>query len=349
MSGTWIRRLGAAVPAIILGAMAFTGAVTVTAPQRAQALDNGLAQTPPMGWSGFTVFGRDVTASIVEAEARAMVASGMQAAGYNYVDLDGGWNLLQRGPDGSLLPDPSKFPDGIKPVADYVHSLGLKLGIYASAGITNCNGTTAGSYGHYQQDANTFASWDVDFVKVSWCKVPLDDFPGQTIEQVATTLGQQFRDAIANAGRPMVFDYDLNIDCPNNCEDWLWGAPIANEWRTGPNTSNTWKNVMLNFSLNVPTYAYAGPGAWNDPGPLEIGNGALTPDEAQSEFSLWAEMAAPLLAGNDPSTMSDATRDILTNSDVIRVDQDPLGQQGFAVSDSNGDWVLTKPLANGGR
>jgi alpha-galactosidase len=344
-----MRTLHRRVLAVLSVLAAVVAGMVVTAPQRAQALDNGLALTPPMGWSGFTRFSRNVTAAIMEAEAQAIVSSGMQSAGYTYVDLDAGWNLLQRGPDGELLPDTSKFPDGIKPVADFVHSLGLKFGIYASAGITNCAETSAGSYGHYQQDADTFASWDVDFVKLGWCKVPLNDFPGQSAKEVAIALGQQFRDAIADAGRRMVFDYDLNFDCPDNCEAWLWAAPIANVWRTGPNTSNNWQNVMRNFSVNVQYYDYAEPGAWNDPGAFEIGNGALTPDEEQSEFSLWAEMASPLIAGNDPSTMSDATRDIFTNTEVIAVDQDPLGRQGFPVSDSNGDWVLTKPLADGDR
>ncbi|HET6878191.1 MAG TPA: NEW3 domain-containing protein [Jatrophihabitans sp.] len=348
MSGKWTRSAGAAAATIALVVASLVAIGTVAAP-RAQALDNGLALTPPMGWNGFTRFGRNVTAAMLENEAQAIVSSGMKDAGYQYVTLDGGWNLLQRGPDGQLVPDPAKFPDGIKPVVDYVHSLGLKFGIDASAGTTNCAGTSAGSYGHYQQDVDTFASWGVDFVKLEWCEVPLEDFPGQTIEQVATTLGQQFRDALAKSARPMVFDYNLNIDCPNNCEAWLWGASVANEWRTAPTTTNSWQNVLQNFTLNVPHYAYAGPGAWNDPGLLEIGNGALTPDEERTEFSLWAEMAAPLTAGNDPSTMTDATRDILTNRDVIAVDQDQLGAQGVPVSDSNGNWVLTKPLANGDR
>ncbi|MBO0864566.1 MAG: alpha-galactosidase, partial [Mycobacterium sp.] len=332
-----------------LAASAFVAVVTIGAPQRALALDNGLAPTPPMGWNGFTRFSRDVTASIVEAEAQAIVSSGMQAAGYNYVDLDGGWNLLGRGSDGELLPDPSKFPDGIKPLADYVHSLGLKFGIYTSAGNTNCSGTSEGSFGHYQQDADTFASWGVDFVKVDWCHVPVNSFPDQTAEQVAMTLGQQFRDAIANAGRPMVFDYNLNQTCPNDCNDWEWAAPIANEWRTNTDPHDNWQSVVQSFDRNVQNFAAAGPNAWNDPDSLEIGNGGLTPDEERSEFSLWSEMAAPLLAGNDPSTMSEATRSIFTNTDVIALDQDPLGKQGFPVSDSDGKWVLTKPLANGDR
>ena len=178
MSGTWMQKVGAAASAMALVVVSFISIATVAAPH-AQALENGLARTPPMGWNGFLRFGRNVTASIVEAEARAIVSSGMKAAGYDYVNLDGGWNLLQRGPNGELLADPTKFPDGIKPVADYVHSLGLKFGIAASAGTTNCAGTSAGSYGHYQQDVDTFASWGVDFVKLEWCHVPLEDSPAR--------------------------------------------------------------------------------------------------------------------------------------------------------------------------
>lgn len=320
-----------------------------TTPQRAESLDNGLAPTPPMGWNGFTRFGRNVTASTVEANARALVASGMKAAGYTYVNLDGGWDLLQRNADGELQPDPSKFPGGIKPVADYVHSLGLRFGIYTSAGTTNCSATTAGSYGHYQQDANTFASWDVDFVKVDWCNVPLSNYPGQSATQVAMMLGKQMHDALASASRPMLFDYNLNQACPDDCRDWQWASDIANVWRTAPDPHNNYQSMLLNYSRNVQDYASAGPNAWNDPGAFEIGNGAFTPIEEKSEFSLWAEMAAPLLAGNDLTSMSDATRAIFTNAEIIAIDQDSLGEQGYPVSDSNGHWVLTKPLANGDR
>ena len=161
------RSLGAALMSLTV--IADIGVVTTaTTTKPAYALDNGVARTPPMGWNGYNRFGRDVTASTVEAEARAIVASGMKAVGYSYVNLDGGWDLLQRNAQGELQPDPAKFPDGIKPVADYVHSLGLKFGIYTSAGTTNCAGTSAGSYGHYRQDAETFAAWGVDYVKFDY-------------------------------------------------------------------------------------------------------------------------------------------------------------------------------------
>jgi len=291
----------------------------------------------------------DVTAAIVEAEARALISSGMAAAGYRYVNLDGGWDLLQRDANGQLQPDPAKFPDGIKPVADYVHSLGLKFGIYTSIGTENCAGTSAGSYDNYQQDAGTFASWGVDYVKVDWCHVPLGNYPGQTDEQVAQQLGGQMRDALAATGRPMVFDYNVNGICPDDCEDWQWGAGTADIWRISRDISDSYTAVVRNFTRDVPLSSYAGPGGWNDPDMLEAGNGGMTATEYQSQFSLWAELAAPLIAGNDLATMSQATRRFLTNRAVIAVDQDPLGRQGYPVASSGGQWVLTKPLANGDR
>jgi alpha-galactosidase len=340
-----MRRLG--VVASVLALVAVSAVTRTDVP--ATALDNGLARTPPMGWNGYNHFSRNVTESIVKAEAQAIVASGMQAAGYRYVDLDGGWNLLQRDSDGQLQPDPAKFPNGIKALADYVHSLGLKVGIYTGVGYTNCAGTSAGSYGRYQQDADTFASWGVDYLKFDWCNVPLQDFPGQTPEQVAQQLGAQMRDALAATGRPIVFDYNVNGICPNDCNDWEWGAGVANLWRITRDIGDSYAKMVRNFTADAPLSAYGGPGGWNDPDMLEVGNGGMTEAEDQAEFSLWAELAAPLIAGNDLTTMSDATRRILTNRAVIAVDQDPLGKQGYPVTSAAGEWVLSKQLTNGDR
>jgi alpha-galactosidase len=302
-----------------------------------------LAQTPPMGWNGFNRFYHDVSEARVEAEARAMVASGMQAAGYEYVNLDGGWDLLQRGPEGELQPDPSKFPHGIKPVADYVHSLGLKFGIYTSAGLTNCFARSAGSYGHFQQDAALFASWGVDYVKLDWCRVPYRNYPSMSHQEVSRMLAKEMGAAIATSGRAMVYDINfLADDAP-----WMWGPNLANMWRTGLDSQDRWSSMVFNFTHNVQHYSHARPGGWNDPDMLEIGNGGMTATEYQSEFSLWAEMAAPLIAGTDLTTMSDVTRSILTNQAVIAVDQDPLGLQGRPVANAGGHWVLVKPLVTG--
>jgi|SRR5579859_2282519 len=298
--------------------------------------------TPPMGWNGYNHFHLNVNAATVEAEARALVTSGMQAAGYTYVNLDGGWALKRRSAGGALVADPVKFPRGIRPVADYVHALGLKFGIYASAGIQNCAGTSAGSFGHYRQDAATFAAWGVDYLKLDWCSIPFYDYPGMTRRQVSVMLANQMRLALSSTGRPIVFDLnDWTNDNPSS-----WGAGVATLWRTAPDSQDRYASMLLNFTKTVSRFKKAGPGGWNDPDMLEIGNGGMNAIEYQSQFSLWAEMAAPLIAGNDLSRMSETTRSILTNQAVIAIDQDPLGRPGYPVASAGGHWVLVRPLAN---
>jgi alpha-galactosidase len=309
-------------------------------------MPNGLALPPPVGWNGYNHFGRRVTAAIAEAAARAMVTSGMKAAGYTYVNLDGGWNLRARSVQGRLQPNPRLFPRGIQPVVDYVHSLGLKFGIYASAGTRNCAGSSAGSYGHYRQDAATFASWGVDYIKLDWCYVPYKDYPSMTHQQVSQTLARQMGQAIAATGRPIL--YDVN-DTAVRTAAWTWAAPVANVWRTTSDIRANYTSMVGHFVRDVRDYHYAGRGGWNDPDMLEVGNGAMTPTDSRTQFSLWAEMAAPLIAGNNLTKMSAVTRGILTNRAVIAVDQDMPARQGYPVASGRGHWVLTKPLANGDR
>ena len=308
-------------------------------------IGTGLSLTPPMGWNGFNHFHLAVTEATVEAEARALVSSGMRSAGYTYVNLDGGWNLRLRNLSGGLQPDPAKFPHGIRPVADYVHSLGLRFGIYASAGILNCAGTSAGSYGHYRSDAAAFASWGVDYLKLDWCYIPYRDFPHLNRRQLSQLLATQMADAIAASGRTIVYD----VNAWEKDEPWTWARGLASLWRTAPDIQDRYRSLILNFTLNVKRYESAGPGGWNDPDMLEVGNGGMSTTEYQSQFSLWAEMAAPLIAGNDLTKMSPAARSILTNVGVIAIDQDRLGRQGYPVASAGGHWVLTKPLANGDR
>ncbi len=337
-----MRRLITIVLALVVGGGVLTATCTP-----AMAINDGLAPTPPMGWNGYNHFSRDVTASIVEAQARALVSSGMKAAGYRYVNLDGGWDLLQRDASGDLQPDPAKFPDGIAPVAAYVHSLGLKFGIYASAGTANCAGTSAGSYGYYAQDAQRFADWGVDYVKFDRCNVPYDDFPTLTPPEVTQLLATRMHDAIVATGRPMLFDVN---DARQSEHDWTWAPPIANMWRTVGDIADRYSSMVNHLVADVTHASEVAPGGgWSDPDMLEVGNGGMTTIEYQSEFSLWAELAAPLIAGTDLTSMSAATRDILTNRAVIAIDQDPLGEQGLPVSNAGGLWVLTRPLANGDR
>ncbi|MCW3840680.1 NEW3 domain-containing protein [Micromonospora yasonensis] len=342
-----IRKAAAAASACVLA----VGLSLVGTPQPAAALDNGLALTPPMGWNPFNHYKRDATAELVKAQARAMVDSGMKDAGYTYVNLDGGWNLPERNAAGELQPDPKKFPDGIKPVVDYVHSLGLKFGIYNGAGLMNCARTSAGSYGHYEQDARLFASWEVDYLKLDWCVVPYENHPDMTREQVDRMLAVQMRDALAATGRPIAYSLSGGGGSGlwSMSEVWRWGSEYANLWRTCGDIGDNYRSMVKCFQLTVAHHEYAGPGGWNDPDMLQVGNGGMTTTEYRSHFSLWAQMAAPLLAGNDLTTMSADIREILTNREVIAVDQDPLGRPGYPVANTDGHWVLSKPLADGGR
>ena len=297
----------------------------------AQALSNGLALTPPMGWNDWNAYGCSVSEQLVEQTAQFMVTSGMKAAGYDYVNIDDCWLKAQRDANGNLVADPAKFPDGIAAVAAYVHALGLKLGIYEDDGTATCSGFP-GSLGHEQQDASTFASWGVDYLKYDNCN------NNGNIEQSDQTM----RDALAATGRPILYSLsEWGVNSP-----WLWGAQTANMWRTTGDISASFSSMLANFHSNVQLAQYAGPGAWNDPDMLEVGNGMSTLED-ESEFSLWAEMAAPLIAGTNLQTASAATMATLLNKNVIAVDQDPLGRQGTEVSASGGLDVLAKPLTGG--
>ncbi len=301
---------------------------------------------PPMGWNGFNHYYIHVTGAIVEAEARALVDSGMAALGYQYVNIDGGWDLKTRDSSGALRPDPRKFPDGIAPVAAYVHSLGLKFGMYTSAGFLNCAATSAGSYGHFQQDARLFASWGVDYLKFDWCNIPYEYYPHMTHVQVGVMLARQMREALTATGREILYDVNDYIAADHT---WTWAPGISDLWRTTPDQHDDYQSLLWNFEHNVGLYRRAGPDGWNDPDMLEVGNWGMSATEYRSQFTLWSEMAAPLIAGNNLVTMTPAIRDILTNPYVIAVDQDPLGKQGYVVSQIGGHWVMTKLLADGDR
>jgi alpha-galactosidase len=333
---SWVTRLWLAV------ALALPVIALVTA-SPAQALGNGLALAPPMGWNDWNAYGCNVSEQLVEQTALAMHNDGMQAAGYEYVNIDDCWMSSSRAANGDLVANPSKFPDGIAAVASYVHSLGLKLGIYEDAGTATCQGYP-GSDGHEQQDADLFASWGVDYLKYDWCNVPFSSFPGESHEQVAQTLYTRMSNALAAAGRPIVFSMCNGWD--SSVQPWTWGTPVANLWRTTTDIQPNFSSMLSNFHVNVALASFAGPGAWNDPDMLEVGNG-MSATEDQSEFSLWAEMAAPLIEGSNLVSASSATLTILTNKAVIAVDQDSLGKQGTEVSSAGGLDVLAKPLANG--
>ncbi|MGI8417545.1 MAG: glycoside hydrolase family 27 protein, partial [Nakamurella sp.] len=311
----------------------------------APALANGLGKTPPMGWNDWYSFKCNLTAALVEQTADTMVSSGMKAAGYDYVNLDDCWLAKTRAADGSLQADPTKFPDGIKAVADYVHARGLKLGIYEDVGTKTCAGYP-GSYGHVQADADSFASWGVDFVKVDWCNVPFADFPGLTKQQVATKLYTAYSAALLASGRQMFFSI---CEWDPTLKPWTWAPKISNMWRSNNDYSDSWDAVLHNLDGEANNGSFAGPGAWNDPDILQVGLGGMTQAEDQAHMSMWAVLAAPLLAGNDLRSMSAATKAILTNKDVIAVDQDRLGVQGRRIAKRGDADVWSKPLANGDR
>ena len=306
--------------------------IALAAAPSAQALGNGLASTPQLGFNDWNAYGCGVSESLIKATALAMHNDGMQAAGYQYVNIDDCWMTSSRDSSGNLVPDPAKFPDGISGTATYVHSLGLKLGIYEDAGTATCAGYP-GSLGHETADANSFAAWGVDYLKYDNCN---------NTGVSAQTRYTAMRNALTATGRSILFSL-----CNWGEENvWTWGASDGNSWRTTGDISASYSSMLSNFHNNVALASYAGPGGWNDPDMLEVGNG-MSSTEDQSEFSLWAEMAAPLISGTNIAAASSTTLSILTNTGVIAVDQDSLGRQGVEVAASGGLDVLAKPLANG--
>jgi alpha-galactosidase len=294
-----------------------------------------------MGWNSWNHFGCNVSAQLIREIADAMAANGMREAGYQYVTIDDCWQVA-RDAKGAIVADSARFPDGIKPLADYVHGKGLKFGIYTDAGRLTCQ-RRPGSFGHEQQDARSYAQWGVDYVKVDWCNAEGIEAPAQYA---------RIRDALLQSGRPIVFSIcEWGTNRP-----WEWAPAVGNLWRTTGDIIDRWNSVLTIVDLSSQYWHAARPGAWNDPDMLEVGNGGMTRDEYRAHFSLWAVMAAPLVAGNDVRTMMDssrsaaATRDILLNKDVIAVDQDSLGVQGMIVQNSPPELqVWVKPLTDGSR
>lgn len=302
-----------------------------------------LAQTPPMGWNSWNHFGAKVTAADVRRAADELVSSGMAAAGYRYVIIDDGWQG-QRDANGVLHPN-AKFPD-MKALADYVHSKGLKFGIYSSPGEHTCGGF-AGSYGHEAQDAKMYASWGVDYLKYDLCSFRTHMQGKSQAEQVAMMKAayQKMHEDLVATGRPMVYalcSYGWG-------RVWSWGAEVgANLWRTTTDISANWQSMWFNALTQRGLERWAGPGHWNDPDMLEIGNqGMDNPAMERSHMSLWALIAAPLIAGNNLSKMNADTRAVLTNPEVIAVDQDPRGAQGKQVWQEGALQLWAKPLADG--
>jgi alpha-galactosidase len=296
---------------------------------------NGLAKTPPMGWNSWNLFAGKIDDKTVREMADALVSSGMRDAGYIYLNIDDTWEG-DRDPNGFIHTN-NKFPD-MKALADYVHSKGLKFGIYSSPGPYTCAGYE-GSYGHEEQDAKTYAEWGVDYLKYDWCSASRL-YPDTDMRAVY----QKMAGALRATDRPIVYSL-----CQYGRDNvWTWGDKVGgNLWRTTGDINDTYKRMMEIADTQSQIAKYAGPGHWNDPDMLEIGNGGMTTDEYRTHMSLWAIFAAPLLAGNDVRGMTGETKSILLNKEVIAVDQDPMGVQGHRADRTADIEYYARPLNNG--
>ncbi|CAL5343740.1 unnamed protein product [Camellia sinensis] len=280
-------------------------------------LNNGLALTPQMGWNSWNFFACNINETVIKETADALVSTGLADLGYVYVNIDDCWSALKRNSEDQLVPDPKTFPSGIKALADYVHEKGLKLGIYSDAGVFTCE-VRPGSIYHENDDAQLFASWGVDYLKYDNCFnlgiKPEERYP-------------PMRDALNETGHSIFYSIcEWGVDDPA-----LWAGKVGNSWRTTDDINDSWASMTTIADLNDKWAAYAGPGGWNDPDMLEVGNGGMTYLEYRAHFSIWALMKAPLLIGCDVRNMTAETFELLSNKEVIAVNQDPLGVQGRKV------------------
>ncbi|HTT63747.1 MAG TPA: alpha-galactosidase [Bryobacteraceae bacterium] len=308
-----------------------------------QALDNGVARTPPMGWNSWNKFACNVSEDLIKQAADAMVSSGMKDAGYQYVVIDDCWQV-SRDAQGNIVADPQRFPSGMGALADYVHAKGLKFGLYSDAGTGTCQNRPGGR-GYEFQDARQYAAWGVDYLKYDWCNHSTQD---------SAASYSIMRDALKKSGRPIVFSL-----CEwGSTKPWLWAKDVGNLWRSTGDIVDKWDSqakaddglgVVQILDLQDGIESYAGPGHWNDPDMLEVGNGGMSGTEYRAHFSMWCLLAAPLMAGNDIRSMSPEIRDILTNKEVIAIDQDPAGIEGRRVKRADGLEVWARQLADGGR
>ncbi|GAA0531359.1 hypothetical protein GCM10010172_10090 [Paractinoplanes ferrugineus] len=339
---------------VTIGSLLAAGAAFALSAPSAQALENGVARTPPMGWNSWNTFGCNINETLIRQMADAIVSSGMGELGYKYVVVDDCWFNPNRDSSGNLQGDPSRFPSGMKSLGDYLHGKGLKFGIYQVPGTKTCaQGTggypgATGSQGHEAQDARQFAAWGVDYLKYDYCS------GSGTINDQVTTFAKM-RDALAATGRPIVYSINPNSFhcCTGPQRNW---GDVANMWRTTEDITNKWDTGNTNgypmgiqniVNITVPLAGNARPGAFNDPDMMEVGRSGLSDTEQRSHFALWAMMASPLIAGNDIRSMTSATQTILKNANLLAIDQDSLALQATQVSNDGSRRVLAKKLANG--
>ncbi|KAM1593064.1 hypothetical protein FF1_036793 [Malus domestica] len=294
---------------------------------------NGVARTPPMGWNSWNHFHCNISEATVKTIADALVSTGLAALGYKYVNLDDCWAERNRDSSGNLIAKSSTFPSGIKALADYVHARGLQLGIYSDAGHYTCSNTMPGSLGHEEQDARTFAEWGVDYLKYDNCNH--DGSKPQIRYPIMSS-------ALLKTGRPILYSI-----CEWGQEDpATWAGQYGNAWRTTGDIEDTWESITSIADQNNIWATYAGPGKWNDPDMLEVGNGGMSVEEYQSHFSIWAVMKAPLLIGCDIPSASKEALQILGNKEVIDVNQDSLGVQARKLRSRDDLEVWAGPLSS---
>jgi alpha-galactosidase len=324
-------------------------AMLLALPPVAKAQSEQLAATPPMGWNNFNHFKNHVDDGDVRAAADVMVSSGMRDAGYIYVNIDAFWEG-PRDAQGNITSN-ARFPD-MKALADYIHSKGLKFGLYSVPGPSiECYSDYPGSYKHEQQDANTYARWGVDYLKydlMTYYTIMKNESHGDLAKEsfLMQQAYERMHQAILSTHRPMVFSLcQYGFDAV-----WKWGASVGgNLWRTTTDVQDHYASIEDNGFVEAGLAKYAGPGHWNDPDMLEVGNGGMSPDEERTQMSLWCLLAAPLIAGNDLTKMSDMTKSILLNREVIAVDQDELGKQGDRVRADGPYEVWAKQLSGGAK
>ena len=343
-----MRRIALPLLAAFSLASFFAAAQTTTKPKvvHQSAPKAAVAQTPPMGWNSWNYFATKVTDKDIRGAADSLVATGMKDAGYIYVNIDDTWEA-ERDASGVLHTN-AKFPD-MKALADYVHSKGLKIGIYSGPGNKTCGGYAA-SLGHEEQDAKLYAEWGIDYLKYDLCSFIPDvmekQAPGDKAGQMRLMHAAYVKmgKALQATGRPIVFSLcQYGWDAP-----WEWAPALGgNLWRTTGDITPEWDRIAVIAFSQAGLEKYAGPGHWNDPDMLEVGNGKLTMAENRSHFSMWAMLAAPLLAGNDLTSMKPEVTAILTNRDVIAIDQDHLGKQGTRAYAEGEVEVWTRHLAGG--
>jgi alpha-galactosidase len=320
-------------------------ALALAAPAAAQK-DPSLALTPPMGWNSWNHYGCNIDEALIKATADALVSSGLRAAGYTYVNLDDCWHGTRDG-DGNIQPDPVRFPSGMKALGDYLHDRGLKFGIYSDAGATTCAGRP-GSQGHEFQDAAQYARWGVDYVKYDWCATGTGPAQRNPREAYATMSR-----AIAASGRPMV----LSICEWGENQPWLWGKEVGHLWRTTGDITNCWdctishgnwqsSGILPILDKQVELRGHGGPGGWNDPDMMEVGNLA-NDKENRSHFAMWAMLSAPLIIGTDVPGMREEVLKILANPRIVAIGQDPLGISAYPWIRMPGLEIWAKPLADG--